>query len=131
MKFDHIGVFVPSLDLGRKHLENIFQISNWTNPVNDHLQKVSVQFGLDLSGLRYELVAPLGNNNPVDPLLKQSKNILNHVAYLVDDLDVSITRLKKERCLLISKPTPAIAFNNRRIAFLYTPLHFVIELIEN
>lgn len=131
MKFDHIGVFVPSLEIGRKHLENIFQISNWTNPVNDHLQKVYVQFGLDFSGIRYELVAPMGNNNPVDPLLKQSKNILNHVAYLVDDIDVSITRLKKERCLLISEPTPAVAFNNHRIAFLYTPLHFVIELIEN
>ena len=131
MKFDHIGVFVPSLGVGRNYLENILQISNWTVPVDDHLQKVSVQFGVDLSGIRYELVAPCGANNPVDPLLKQSKNILNHIAYLVDDLDVSITKLEQERCLLISGPTPAIAFNNQRIAFLYTPLRFVIELIEN
>ena len=112
MKFEHIGVFVSSLSSGRKHLENIFQISNWTNPVDDYLQKVSVQFGLDSSGIRYELVAPFGNNNPVDPLLNQSKNILNHVAYLVNDLDASIVKLQKERCLLISGPTPAIAFNN-------------------
>ena len=131
MKFDHIGIFVASLALGRKHLENILQIGSWTEPVDDPIQKVSVQFGMDAFGIRYELVAPCGVNNPVDPLLAQSKNILNHVAYLVDDIGVEIERLKQERCILVSGPSPAKAFNNHKIAFLYTPLRFVIELIEN
>ena len=131
MKFDHIGIFCASLSSGRKHLENILLVGNWTDPVNDPIQKVSVQFGTDASGIRYELVAPCGENNPVEPLLAQSKNILNHVAYIVKDIYAEIKRLQEERCILISGPSPAKAFNNHNIAFLYTPLRFVIELIEN
>ena len=112
-------------------METILHVTNWTEPVDDPIQKVTVQFGTDESGVRYELVAPCGENNPVEPLLALSKNILNHVAYLVDDLDTEIKRLQDERCILVGGPSPAKAFDNRRIAFLYTPLRFVIELIEN
>ncbi len=131
MKFDHIGIFAGSLTEGRKHLANLLQVSAWTTPVDDHIQKVSVQFGTDGSGIRYELVVPFGEGNPVEPLLHQSKNILNHVAYLVDDIDAEIKRMQQERCILVNGPHPAIAFGNKRIAFLYTPLRFIIELIEN
>ena len=131
MKFDHIGVFVKKLELGRVYLENILYVTNWTIPVDDPIQRVSVQFGTDKSGIRYELVAPYGDNNPVEPLLRQSKNILNHVAYLVDNIESEIIRLQNERCVLVSGPSQAVAFGNKRIAFLYTPLRIIIELIEN
>lgn len=131
MKFDHIGIFVPSIAKGRKYLESILHVSNWTEPIDDPIQKVSVQFGKDILGICYEIVAPYGENNPVEALLSQSKNILNHVAYKVDNIDIEIERLRGERCILVSGPSPAKAFNNNKIAFLYTPLHFIIELIEN
>jgi len=131
MKFDHIGIFVSSMAIGRKYLESMLHVTEWTEPVDDPIQKVSVQFGKDQSGIQYELVAPCGENNPVEPLLAQSKNILNHVAYRVDNIDAEIERLRGERCILVSGPSPAKAFNNNKIAFLYTPLRFVIELIEN
>ena len=131
MKFDHLGIFVPSMAVGRKYLQSILHVTNWTEPVDDPVQKVSVQFGKDILGIRYEIVAPFGENNPVEPLLSQSKNILNHVAYKVDNIDSEIQRLCSERCILVSGPSPAKAFNNNKIAFLYTPLRFVIELIEN
>lgn len=131
MKFDHIGVFVSTIDLGRKYLESILHITNWTDAIEDPIQKVIVQFGIDKSGIRYEIIAPCGEGNPVQPLLLQSKNILNHVAYNVENIDIEIKRLQRERCILISGPSPAIAFNNNKIAFLYTPLRFVLELIED
>ena len=131
MTFDHIGVFVKTLESGRGYLGNILYISNWTIPVDDPIQRVSVQFGTDISGIRYELVAPFGENNPVDSLLKQAKNILNHVAYLVDNIESEIVRFQNEGCVLISPPSQAIAFGNKRVAFLYTPLRIIIELIEN
>ena len=131
MKFDHIGVFVSTIDLGRKYLESILHITNWTDAIEDPKQKVIVQFGFDKSGIRYEIIAPCGEGNPVQTLLLQSKNILNHVAYNVENIDIEIKRLQRERCILISGPSPAIAFNNNKIAFLYTPLRFVVELIED
>lgn len=131
MKFNHIGVFVSTIDSGRKHLESILHIASWTDSIEDPIQKVIVQFGLDKSGIQYEIIAPLGEGNPVQPLLLQSKNILNHVAYNVENIDIEIKRLQGERCILISGPSPAVAFNNNKIAFLYTPLRFIVELIEN
>lgn len=130
MKFDHIGIFVKSLEEGKYHLENIFEIVKCSDQIEDFALKVRVQFFYDSDGVCYELVAPFGDNNPVEPLIKQSKNILNHVAYLVDDMDMKIRELLQRRCILISGPSPAKAFNNRKVAFLYTPLRFVIELIE-
>jgi methylmalonyl-CoA/ethylmalonyl-CoA epimerase len=131
MQFNHIGIFVSSLQIGRSYLENILNISDWTDSFDDPIQKVSVQFGKDVSGVCYEIIAPYGKDNPVETLLLQSKNILNHVAYNVDNINTEIIKLQNQRCILISGPSPAIAFNNNKIAFLYTPLKFVIELIEN
>ena len=130
MKFDHIGVFVKSLEIGRNHLSKIIQIARWSDPVDDHIQGVSIQFGYDNDGICYELVAPNSESNPVDNLLSQGKNIINHIAYKVDNIEKEIIRLKNLNCLLISGPTPAIAFDNKNITFLYTPLQFIIELIE-
>jgi methylmalonyl-CoA/ethylmalonyl-CoA epimerase len=130
MKFDHIGIFVKSLEIGQKHLTKIFKINNWSQIYYDPVQKVDVQFGYDISNICYELVAPNGENNPVDKVLKDGKNVLNHVAYKVNNINDEIVRLQNNRCLLISGPNPAIAFENKKIAFLYTPLKFIIELIE-
>ncbi len=130
MKFDHIGIFVNSLEIGQKHLNEIFEIKAWSQVFFDPIQKVQVQFGYDSSKICYELVVPKGENNPVDKVLKDGKYILNHVAYKVENIDATIKRLKDKRCLLISGPNPAIAFKNKKIAFLYTPLKFIIEIIE-
>ena len=130
MKFDHIGIFVSSLETGRIHMEKIFDIKQWSNPVKDPIQGVFVQFGYDSLNICYELVAPAAKTNPVDKVLKNSKNILNHVAYKVKDINSEISRLRDNKCILISGPSPALAFDNNNIAFLYTPLKFIIELIE-
>jgi hypothetical protein len=42
-----------------------------------------------------------------------------------------VDRLRDKKCFLITGPSPATAFQNKKIAFLYTPLKFVIELIES
>ena len=131
MKFDHIGVFVKTLSSGREYLTEIVQIKSWSESFNDKIQGVSVQFGYDESGVCYELVAPNAKINPVDKLLSQGKNIINHVGYKVNNIEEEVLRLRSLNCLLVSGPTPAIAFNNKKIAFLYTPLKFIIELIEN
>lgn len=130
MKFDHIGIFVKSLEIGREHLNQVYGINKWSKIFYDPIQSVEVQFGYDSSKICYELVSPKGKNNPVDKVLKDGKNILNHLAYKVENIEKEIERLKNKRCILISGPNPAIAFKNKKIAFLYTPLKFIIEIIE-
>jgi len=131
MKFDHLGVFVKSLDEGRAHFQKIFQIKTISDEFHDPLLGVSVQFLVDSSGVRYESVAPNGTYNPVDLVLKESKNILNHVAYRSSDFENELVRLRSAGCLPLGKPAPAVAFNGSRVVFLLTPLRLILEIIES
>ena len=91
MKFDHIGVFVKNLEDGRKNFSSLLQITNTSEEYNDEKLKVSVQFLYDKNDICYEIVAPYKPGNPVDAVLSSGKNILNHIAYRVDELDLSLS----------------------------------------
>jgi methylmalonyl-CoA/ethylmalonyl-CoA epimerase len=130
MKFDHIGVVVRRLDIGRLHLTALFDIKSWTREFDDTTNGVSVQFGRDPSGICYETIAPLGASSPISEALRTGARILNHVAYLVPDLHAAGERLKSARCLPAGEPRPAVAYGGRPIQFFVSPLRIIIELIE-
>jgi len=127
--FDHIGVAVPSLAEGRQHLQQLLDIAEWTDEFDDPVNRVSVQFGHDRSGTCYELVTPFGENSPISLALQKGQRVLNHVAYLVEDL-AQAERLLDGGCIAAGPPHPAIAYGGRRIQFFVSPLRFTIELIE-
>jgi methylmalonyl-CoA/ethylmalonyl-CoA epimerase len=131
MQFDHLGVFVKSLDEGLTHFHKMFHIKTISDEFHDPLLKVSVQLLVDSSGIRYETVAPNGLGNPVDAVLRERKNILNHVAYRTDEFENELVRLRAEGCLPLGKPVPAVAFDGSRVVFLLTPLRLILEIIEN
>ncbi len=130
MKFDHVGLFVADLEIGRQKLSALLPITHESTPIDDPVIKVRVQFCTDSSGIRYELVAPFGEGNPVSLSLENGKAILNHVAYVVTDLKAETIRLRKEGAFPLGPAKPAIAFDGRLVMFFLTPLRFIIELIE-
>lgn len=105
-------------------------IATTDSPVDDPLLKVRVQFCTDTSGIRYELVAPHGEGSPVTGALARGTNILNHVAYEVDDLNAAAGRLREQGAMPLGPALPAIAFGGRRVMFFLTQLRFVVELVE-
>ena len=130
MKFDHIGIFSKSLDEGRKHMCNIFEIKKLSQEFHDQSLKVSIQFLTDKSGITYEIVAPFGKNNPVDQVLKKNKNILNHVAYRTKNFSKEIKKLRGVGCAPLGVAKKALAFNYAKVIFFITPLNFIIEIIQ-
>lgn len=130
MEFDHLGVFVKTLEQGRAVLESIVPIAAASDPVHDPQLRVSVQFLRDTSGVRYEIVAPNGQGNPVDAILSEQRNSLNHVAYRVTNFDAQVARLREARCMPLGEPRPAVAFGGARVIFFLTPLRLIVELIE-
>jgi len=88
--FDHIGLFVADLDQGRRKLAALLPIVAFSDAVEDAGLKVRIQFATDASGVRYELVAPFGEGDPVSGVLASGQAILNHVAYRVADLDADM-----------------------------------------
>ena len=130
LKFDHMGIVVDTTAAGRDHLSPLFGITRWSEEFVDSDIGVYVQFGLDPFGICYELVSPLREDSPVTQALKARDRILNHVAYLVADLDAEAARIRRMRCLPAGPATPAVAYGSKRVQFFITPLYFIIELIE-
>jgi len=117
MKFDHIGVTTVSLVAGRALLEQAIEVRIWTEPFKDAVNDVWVQFGRDGSGICYELVAPLSDRSPIVRVLTKKVNVLNHVAYLVEDLGRQSTILRASGFVEVAPARPAIAYGNRPIQF--------------
>lgn len=128
--FHHIGIFVNNIDSGYEYLQNLMPINQSSQRFNDKNLRVSVQFFEDESGLLFELVAPYLPDNPVDNVLKDGKNILNHIAYKTNGFDETLEWYRKNGCFIIGAPRAALAFDQARVAFVLTKLNLIIELIE-
>ena len=130
MKFDHVGVVCKTLEFGRKILSETLLIGDWTAEIADSVNHVRVQFGRDGSGICYELIAPFDDRSPILLALKKGVRVLNHIAYLVDDLDRESARLVAAGCTPTGPSAPAIAYGGRRIQFFMNELQLITELIE-
>nr|WP_294517450.1 VOC family protein [uncultured Rhodopila sp.] len=130
MKFDHIGVTTNTLPAGRSLLEHSVGVQAWTEPFEDTLNDVRVQFGHDATGICYELVAPLSERSPIARVLGKKVNVLNHIAYLVDDLAGRGQHLISGGFVAVAAARPAIAYGHRPIQFFVSQSRLMIELIE-
>ena len=83
----------------------------------------------DDAGARLELIRPLSVDSPVARALTHGGG-LNHICYQVPDLDSSVQSLLATDAKLVRAPQPAVAFNGRRVAFLYTRQRELVEFVE-
>ena len=129
--FHHLGVAVKSIAKAIPIYQDLFGYELLSGPFDDPIQCVSVCFlrSQTAGDIIVELVAPLGENTPIDRVLKAGGGAY-HVCYEVENLDATLATLKSKRCIIVSGPVPAVAFNNRRIAWLFTPTQQLIELLE-
>lgn len=130
MKFHHIGVATYDLQRAIKLYSDLGYNLQKEQVYTDPIQKVKIAF-MELDGHPLiELVAPNGVNSPVDSILKKKGATPYHTCYEVSDLLQTVNDNKKLGFTLITKLTPAIAFNNRSICFMYNKDIGMIELLE-
>ena len=117
-KLHHVGLGVASI-------EKLTQDAvTWDDPI----QKVRVAF-VELNGARIELVEPLGEDSPVNRSIREGVKLL-HLCYEVPDLEVAMQRSQAFGFRRIQKPVPAVAFENRRIAWVFSFDYGLVELLE-
>jgi len=126
---DHIGIVVGSLDDAQSYYVQQFGYRPVGGRIMDPLQDVELQFLEDDAGVRVELIRPLSGDSPAARAVKQGGG-LNHICYRVKDLDASVTALVANDAKLVREPRPAVAFNGRRVAFLYTRQRELVEFVE-
>jgi len=86
MIFEHIGLFVAYLDQGRRELKALLPIAAFSEPVEDASLKVRIQFATDTPGVRYALVAPFGEGDPISNVLASGQARLRFILDLVAGL---------------------------------------------
>lgn len=130
LRFHHLGVAVRDIQKAISVFRDLFGYELTSGPFDDPIQKVSVCFlGRGDGDLVIELVAPLGHDSPVSAKLKGGGGAY-HICYQVQDIRASIKHLIEKNCFLISGPDPAVAFNQREIAWLMTEARVLVELVE-
>ena len=130
MRLHHVGVVVSDLEAWLAHMLELFGAKPLGPPVEDPLQRVRVVFVDAGTGTTIEGVEPVGDDSPVARFLG-SGGSLNHLCFEVQDLDAEWGRLRGEGCVPVSPPKPAVAFDGRRVAFLYTRERHLVELVES
>ena len=130
LMFDHIGIVTENVDTAVRRLASAVGASEVTRRFDDEVLRVTVRFVRDPSGMVYEMIAPFGEGSPVAQTLKSKTNLLNQIAYRTGSIEKSAAALRAGGNLPLGKPAPAIAFSGARVQFFFSPLGFVIELIE-
>ena len=129
--FHHIGFVVASIQDSVDGFLQALQ-ATWDGVIfHDPNQVVRVTF---LSSTRpgnpvVELVEPAGEKSPVIPFLKRGGG-LHHLCYEVDDLEEQLRISREQRGLVVRSPLPAVAFEGRRIAWVYTKNKLLVEYLE-
>ena len=130
-RVDHIGIAVRDMQQGLALYTDIFGYKLVRGPFDDPQQEAQVAFietaATDDPAL--ELVAPLSADSQVERVLAKGLS-LYHICYEVADIEQAIEHLRAQKCLLVSGPTPAVAYDGRPIAWLYTPNRQLTELVE-
>ncbi len=128
--FHHVGVAVRDMQEAIPAYKNLFGYELISGPFDDPIQNVSVCFLSRGAGdMTIELVAPLGPNSPVDLVLKKG-NGTYHICYEVENIQRAIEHLRERNAFLLSGPVPAVAFDQREIAWLLTDVNLLVELVQ-
>lgn len=117
-KFEHVGLVVSSINEAIKNSETI----------TDLTQKVSVAF-VSINGIKIELIEPLEGDSPVIQSLQKGHKLL-HICFKTPDIEASIKEARNYGLHCITRPVPAKAFDNNKIAWLYSSIYGLFELLE-
>jgi methylmalonyl-CoA/ethylmalonyl-CoA epimerase len=131
MVFHHIGIVTEDI---QKSVEIYIELGYMQEPsfiFNDELQNAKITFMYKKGSPLIELVMPLNSKSHLVKLLSKNGPGPYHTCYEVTNIDFEINFLKSKKFILISSPKQAIAFNYKRVAFLFNRSFGILELLEN
>ena len=128
MELYHIAIAVNSIsDTAKWYTSMGYTLSEI---IEDPIQNVQVAFLDMLGGILIELVQPVDKTSPVCNILQKTGVSPYHFCYEVNDMRKTVEELEKQDFKILVEPVEAIAFDNRKICFLYHIDTGLIELLE-
>lgn len=132
LKLHHVGFVVAHLDAAVGRFTEALSASWDGRIVHDPIQRVNVTFLTPVcpSEAQVELIEPAGPEAPVTKFLSRNGGGLHHLCYEVPELESQLLRSKSQGALIVQNPVPAVAFDGRRIAWVYTRDKLLLEFLE-
>ena len=129
MKFHHSGLLSSNPEASRQVLVDLgYDVSG---PVDDPLQNVRLYWGIHSVLPCIEIISPTDTSGPVSNLAKKLQQGIYHLCFEVTDVPACLERFRAHsRVVLVSPPTPAVLFRNRRVSFHFVENFGLIELLE-
>lgn len=132
MHMHHIGYAVSDIEKSLRTFE-MGGYRRQSKIIDDPSRNVRIAFVKNRTGgILIELVTPLDHGSPVSRLLEDHKNVAvpYHFCYEVENVRRMIKQLKRQSYYLIQDALPAVAIENRNVAFLLHSDTGMIELLE-
>jgi methylmalonyl-CoA/ethylmalonyl-CoA epimerase len=131
MRIHHVGYVVRSIQQAAPGFIDSLDLDWDGRVIHDPLQTVCVSFfhPKAAGSPSIELVEPAGAGSAVERFLKNGGG-LHHLCFEVDSLEAQLERSKASRDLIVQSPVPAVAFDGRRIAWVYTKNKLLVEYLE-
>ena len=135
MKIDHIGYLCKDikktiqtfLQLGFKQDSEIFE--DTASDGENKARNVYICF-LKNEDICVELVSPINELSDVYATINRQGEGPYHICFQVENLEESIQSLKIEGWMVLKRPAKAVAFNYKRVVFLFKRGAGTIELVE-
>jgi len=128
MRLHHVGIVTKRFSECVKLYQALGYSEN--KRVYDPLQKASIALMVRAGELMIELIAPEHEESPAHKWLERIKAGTYHICYEVPSLSGAMDLLRERGFGIITEPAPAVAFDNRRIVFLWSALAGLVELVE-
>lgn len=129
VKVHHYGLATNNIKESIKTFEALGFAAGQTHI--DPKQNVQLTFISCGHGPLIELISDLDDNGPTRKMIEKSGNGLYHICFEVDDMEAAINSFREEGYLLRHKPVEAVAFNGRKIAWMYNRSIGLVELLES
>ena len=85
---------------------------------------------VELPNTKIELLAPFGDNSPIESFLqKNPSGGIHHVCYEVDDIDQAVEKLSRQGARILGDGKPKIGAHGKPVIFLH-PKDFGGTLVE-
>jgi methylmalonyl-CoA/ethylmalonyl-CoA epimerase len=130
LSFHHVGMVVKDIAAAARRLTSGLGLQ-WDGKIfEDPVQTVKVSFLLhpDTHQPALELVEPSSPRSKVAAFLGKSGGC-HHVCYEVDCIDTAVARVRQSGAVVLQKPVPAVAFDGRHIAWVFTSDRILIEFL--
>lgn len=128
MKIHHIGYLVSDMEKAIKQFEELGGTIE-SPAVYDEARQIDIAF-IQMGAYLLELVYPHETSRAVGKALKKMKNTPYHLCYECDDIYGTIDGFVKEGCIIVEDPEEAVAIQNKKVAFLYSSVLGLFELLE-